>query len=85
MRKSSDSAGLMRKLGSGSTVVRVALVGSVMQLRDALLRTIRECDRGSVTGAVGMKGSGQVHHNLDSKIRSGTTRWVRGACRCVRS
>jgi len=56
-----------------------------MQLRDALLRTIRECVRGSVTGAVGMKGSGQVHHNLDSKIMSATPRWVRAASRCVRS
>jgi len=56
-----------------------------MQLRDALLRTIRECVRGSVTGAVGMKGSGQVHHNLDSQIRSGTTRWVSAAGKCVRS
>jgi hypothetical protein len=65
------------KLGIGSTVVRAALVGSVMQLRDALLHTIRECVRGSATDAMGMKGSGQVHHNLDGKIRNGTTRWVR--------
>jgi hypothetical protein len=56
-----------------------------MQLRDALLRTIRECIRGRATDAVGMRGSGKVHHNLDSQIRSGTTRWVSAAGKCVRS
>ena len=55
LRKSSGRVDA--KLGIGSTVVRVALVGSVMQLRDALLRTIRECIRGRVTDAAGMKGA----------------------------
>jgi hypothetical protein len=30
-----------------------------------------------------MKGSGQVHHNLDGKIRNGATRWVRAGAQIL--